>query len=148
MDSRIETWEHIHEVQKNLSIVIRNLQDRQLFHDQSKLHSPEVEIFDQYTHLLKTTTFGSKEYEECLAKVKPALDHHYKVNRHHPNFYENGILGMSLLDLIEMLEDWKAAVKRHPDGCIFKSIEINQKRFGYSDELKQILINTVRELNL
>jgi hypothetical protein len=31
---------------------------------------------------------------------------------------------------------------RHETGCIYKSIEINQKRFGYSDELKQIFINT------
>ena len=31
---------------------------------------------------------------------------------------------------------------RHNDGDIMKSIEINQERFGYSDDLKQLLINT------
>ena len=47
------------------------------------------------------------------------------------------------LDILEMLCDWKAATLRHKDGDIRKSIEINQKRFGYSDELKRIFLNTL-----
>ena len=81
-----------------------------------------------------------------LAAMKPALDHHYAANSHHPEHYEKGILGMSLLDLIEMLCDWKAATHRHKDGDIRRSIEINQQRFGYSDSLKQIFLNTVSVL--
>lgn len=53
---------------------------------------------------------------------------------------------MSLLDILQMLCDWKAATMRHNDGDILRSIEINQKRFGYTDELKRILLNTVREM--
>ena len=49
---------------------------------------------------------------------------------------------MNLIDMLEMICDWKAASERHADGDILKSIEINQKRFGYSDDLKNILINT------
>jgi len=52
---------------------------------------------------------------------------------------------MNLIDLCEMISDWKGATLRHNDGDILKSIELNQKRFSYSDELKQILINTVNE---
>jgi hypothetical protein len=52
---------------------------------------------------------------------------------------------MTLVDLCEMIADWKAASMRHNNGDILKSIEINQPRFNYSDELKQILINTVEE---
>jgi hypothetical protein len=48
---------------------------------------------------------------------------------------------------LEMIADWKAASLLHTDGDIFKSIEINQKRFGYSDELKSIFNNTVMFLN-
>lgn len=51
--------------------------------------------------------------------------------------------GMNLIDILEMICDWKAATLRHDDGDISKSIEINQKRFGYSDEMKQILKNTI-----
>lgn len=78
-----------------------------------------------------------------LAEIKPALEHHYANNTHHPEFYPDGIRGMSLLDLVEMLCDWKAATLRHADGDIRKSIEINQSRFKYSDELKQVLLNTL-----
>lgn len=55
---------------------------------------------------------------------------------------------MSKIDLLEMLCDWKAATLRHNDGDIRKSVEINQERFGYSDELKQILLNTLDLLNI
>jgi len=122
------------------------LSDRGTDHDRSKLQSPEKEIFDEWTPKLKGTTYGSPEYAEMLKKIKPATDHHYSVNSHHPEHFEDGIRGMSLLDIIEMLVDWKAATLRHADGDIMKSIEINQGRFGYSDELKQIFINTIKEM--
>ena len=79
--------------------------------------------------------------------MKPTLDHHYKFNQHHPEYFDKGIQGMNLLDIVEMLCDWKSATERHDDGNIFKSIEINQKRFGYSDELKQILLKTINLLS-
>lgn len=58
----------------------------------------------------------------------------------------SGVYGMSLLDLIEMLADWKAAVSRHADGDLQKSLEINKARFGMSDQLAEIFQNTVKEL--
>jgi hypothetical protein len=124
MDSRIATYEHIQTVQKLLGEVISDLQKRQIAHDQSKLASPEVEVFDEFTPKLKDSTYGSDEYKGFLAAMKPALDHHYAANSHHPEYYSDGIKGMSLLDLIEMVCDWKAATMRHADGSITKSIEI------------------------
>ena len=50
---------------------------------------------------------------------------------------------MNLIDIIEMLCDWLAATERHQDGDIYKSIELNQKRFNYNNELKIVLINTI-----
>ena len=50
---------------------------------------------------------------------------------------------MNLMQLVEMICDWYAASQRHEDGDIYKSIEINQERFGYSDELKSIFIRTI-----
>lgn len=78
--------------------------------------------------------------------MKPALDHHYAHNRHHPEHFPDGIRGMSLLDLVEMLADWKAATERHADGDLARSIEINQARFGYGDELKVVLRNTAKDM--
>lgn len=142
-DSRIDTYKHIQTAQNLLRAFVQNLQWRAQEHDQSKLESPEVEVFNEFTPKLAESTYGSDEYKSFLAAMKPALDNHYQVNNHHPEHYDNGIRDMTLMDIVEMLADWKAATLRHNDGDIRKSIEINQKRFGYSDELKQIFLNTV-----
>jgi hypothetical protein len=55
------------------------------------------------------------------------------------------ISGMTLVDLIEMLADWRAATERHADGSLTKSLAIQRKRFGISDQLNEVLWNTARE---
>jgi len=145
-DQRAETLAHIKQVASFINKIVLNLNIRAFDHDQSKLESPEREIFDEYTPKLKDTTYGSDKYNGYLKEMKVALDHHYKQNRHHPEHHENGVKDMNLIDLIEMLCDWKAATMRHADGDIMKSIEHNQKRFGYSNELASIFKNTIRDL--
>jgi len=142
-DSRIDTYTHIQTVQRFLMVVVRDLLKRAEAHDQSKLTSPEVEMFDEFTPKLATSTYGSDEYKGFLEAMGPALEHHYAHNTHHPEHFQQGVGGMNLLDVLEMLCDWKAATLRHNNGDIRKSIEINQQRFGYSDELKQIFLNTL-----
>lgn len=191
-DSAKDTSDHIAVVRDLMALVIEDLEERASSHDDSKFSPQEKEFFDRFTPLLKTSTYGSDEYKRFLAEMKPALDHHYENNRHHPEHFcwhcpvcnwqgnnadceqapqgpndsgvrycprccrhgmlyeselmlrpEFGISGMNLIDLIEMLCDWKAATIRHNDGDIRKSIAINQKRFGYSDEMKRFMLNTV-----
>ena len=139
------TQEHITKVGEFLTKLQVKLEDRKRLHDHSKLKEPEKTIFDEFTPKLKDCTYGSDEYKGYLESMKIALDHHYAENRHHPEHFENGIQDMNIVDICEMIADWKAASLRHADGDIMKSIEINQKRFGYSDELKSILINTVKQ---
>lgn len=145
-DSRRDTLAHIERVRDLLDEVRSRLHGRGAVHDESKLAEPEKSAFDEYTPKLKGTTYGSDEYKGFLAALKPALDHHYAANSHHPEHYPDGIAGMSLLDLIEMFVDWKAATERHADGDLGESIEINAKRFGLSDQLAAILRNTRREM--
>jgi len=194
-DSKLDTLEHIDKVRFLLSLVLQNLGERSNAHDASKIDSPEKEAFDEFTPKLKDSTYGSDEYKGFLAAMKPALDHHYAANSHHPEHYRwwcgicdgrfteaqwedapqgpndsgqrycpvcsrNGIIyeswlepktdkglhGMTLLDIIEMLCDWKAATLRHKDGDLLRSIDLNQKRFGYSEEMRRILRNTAAEL--
>jgi hypothetical protein len=137
------TWQHIHEVQRLLFDMIFALHERAFYHDQSKLVLPEVEIFTEYTPKLKGTTYGSDEYKQYLKEMQVALKHHYEDNSHHPEHYDEGIEGMTLIDLIEMLCDWKAATFRHADGDIWESLKINKERFKISDQLYKILKNTV-----
>jgi hypothetical protein len=105
-----------------------------------------VEYFDEYTPKLAGCTYGSDEYKQFLKELKVALNHHYSIGRHHPEHFENGIRGMNLVDLVEMICDWYAATKRHNDGDMMKSIAMNQERFGYSDDIKALLENTYKDL--
>jgi hypothetical protein len=51
---------------------------------------------------------------------------------------------MTLVDLIEMLADWKAATERHEDGSLVRSLAHQTGRFGLSAQLVDILTNTAR----
>ena len=123
--SKRATLEHKQMVTKYLNLVIVELIKRAAEHDNSKLESPEVEYFDEYTPKLGTTTYNSEQYREFLVALQPALDHHYAVNRHHPQHFPDGVRGMNLVDLIEMLADWKASTMRQAGGNLLKSIHIN-----------------------
>jgi hypothetical protein len=141
-----DTAEHrlrVYHLMLNLAEI---LVDRGVAYDFSKTIDPEVSVFDEFTPKLATSTYGSEEYKGFLAAMKPALDHHYAENRHHPEHYPNGVTDMTLVDLLEMVCDWKAASERHKDGDIMKSIEINAKRFHITAQLWKILENTVAEL--
>jgi hypothetical protein len=143
-DSGPETREHIKQVARRLKAVQVELGDRAWMHDASKLGPNEKPHFDGATPKLKGLTYGSVEYKAALAELGPALAHHYKHNSHHPECWPDGIKGMDLLDLIEMYCDWAAAVTRHADGNLAKSIEINADRFSMGNELLEIFRNTFR----
>jgi hypothetical protein len=138
-----QTKQHIKNVQMFLNHISVELMKRGRAHDKSKFKEPEFETFKIYTEKLATSTYGSEEYKTFLKEMKPALDHHYSHNSHHPEHNPNGIDGMNILDLVEMLCDWKAASMRHNDGDITKSIEYNSKRFNMSEQLKNIFINSI-----
>ncbi len=137
-----DTFRHIERVRNLLNVCVKDLLDRGEKHDQTKMMPPEVDLFAEYTPKLAHCTYGSEEYKGFLKDIKPALDHHYAHNSHHPEHYKNGINDMNLLDILEMLCDWKASSERHNNGNIRKSIEHNATRFGLSPQLVQILENT------
>jgi len=145
-DSEADTLKHVRRVQVLVDDFILRLRKRALSHDRSKLHPPEKEIFDLYTPQLATLEYGSEEYKLALANLGPALDHHYEHNRHHPEHHKDGVNGMTLIDLVEMLCDWKAASERHDTGSIAQSLQVNEKRFRLSPQLSRILCNTAMEV--
>lgn len=143
-ECQMETQKHIENVRRYIRFVTDKLTTRGIEHDKLKLESPEVDIFTEYTPKLAETTYDSDEYRTYLKEMDVALQHHYANYRHHPEHFENGINDMTLIDVVEMLCDWKAATLRHNDGNLLKSIETNAQRFGYDDQLKQIFINTAK----
>lgn len=129
-----------------MQIVLHELTHRAARHDDSKLQEPEKSGYDQLVADLKDIVYGTDEYRAALRAAKPVIDHHYAHNSHHPEHYPNGIAGMSLLDLIEMVCDWKAASERTKQGSIAQSLAHNRQRFQIDDQLASVLENTVKEL--
>ncbi|WP_205685044.1 DUF5662 family protein [Heyndrickxia sporothermodurans] len=171
-DCKKDTIEHINQVKEFLIDASIELLERAEEHDKSKLASPELEIFTEFTPKLKNSTYLSDEYKQNLQQMQKGLQHHYAHNSHHPEHYkkyvcdscfkeykeeparcdqcqngqftvESDISQMDLFDLVEMICDWKAAVMRHADGDIMKSLEGNKSRFKIDDQLQSILVNTV-----
>lgn len=146
-ECRVETQKHIDKVRKYIRFFTDKLTTRGENHDASKLETPEVELFAEHTERLAEIEYGSDEYKAELEALKPALEHHYAVNRHHPQHYPNGIADMNIVDLVEMIADWKASSERYNNGNLLKSIEINAKRFNIDEQLTQILVNTARMMD-
>ena len=141
-DSRPDTYEHIALVRAYMLAMANELIRRAHVHDDSKLRSPEVEVFDEFTPKLRELTYGSPEYHEARHAMGEGLLHHYAFNDHHPEHHGNGIGGMHLVQLLEMVCDWMAATYRMADGDIHRSIEQNAERFDYGPELTGLLHRT------
>lgn len=141
-DCTNDVKEHIARVQKWMRDFSTQIIDRSKWHDKSKLDEPEKPMYDEFTPRLKELTFGSDEYKASLAEMGAALKHHYQVNRHHPEHYENGVNGMTLVDLIEMVSDWMAAAQAKNTHI---DLAYLAKRFNLSDQLVEIIANTLRE---
>lgn len=105
------------------------LMHRAIVHDLSKYSQEEAPYFERALPKLRELEYGSMEYKEAIESLGPALAHHYRNNSHHPEYWYDGVYGMSPLDIIEMLCDHKAATRRHKTGDMEKSLEINAKRF-------------------
>lgn len=145
-DSRADTLLHVRRVVELLNQVITELLNRGVRHDSSKLELPEVVAFDEHTPRLKLLEYGTDEYRAELDAMRPALEHHYAVNRHHPEHFSRGIGGMTLVDLIEMLADWKAASERGAHGDLRTSLRFNRRRFTIDNQLYAVLLNTAMAL--
>lgn len=122
---------------------LNELLDRKANHDRTKLEYPEKQEFDKYNQKLKELTYGSEEYNQNLYTLRNALCHHYRYNRHHPEHFGNGIYGMTIMDLTEMICDWKASSERQLNGDIYDGIEKSSQRFNYDKKMVRVLSNTV-----
>lgn len=144
MDSTAETLKHIQSVCGYMLSITQKLTERAQNHDQSKLEPPEKEMFDEWTPR-PAIPYGGEGYNGNLEKMRVAIKHHHESNRHHPEHHDNGFWDMSLLDLVEMMADWKAA-SIHNDNDLTKSISVNEKRHDIPPYLVSILNNTVKEM--
>ena len=110
------------------------LKERGLLHDLSK-ETDEIEA--RGFSVVKSAPYGTQEYVENLENIKESVFRHYENNRHHPEHFENGIRGMNLLDLVEMVMDWKSF------GDAKEHLSRQIKRFDIGEDLASIIWNSL-----
>lgn len=135
---------HISRVRKHLSVFISLLRQRAISHDSSKLKSPEFEMWCEMDKEPRYA-YGTEKYKAKIKKWQYLFKLHYKQNRHHPEHFEFGINGMTLVDLIEMLCDWLGYKDTLSVTEAVSLIEKQMKRFNFTEELQDIMINTLIE---
>lgn len=149
-DSAQTTYKHINQVAGYLSLFAIDLLHRGRYHDASKLSGIEKYLLDQLETVNTTegnAPYGSPEYKKRTKILKPMLKLHYARNSHHPEHYENGVMGMNLADIIEMaVADWPAAAARNGDPVV--GLTKSCERYGIDNQLKSIIANTYRVNNI
>ena len=141
-----DTLIHISEVQQELEKFIHELRLRGILHDRSKLQEPEFSIFVKTRPEFKKINYGTPEYDAIIEKARVAVDHHHETNRHHTGYHKEGVLGMNLIDIIEMICDWKAAARRSPDLTFEDSLPKAFDRYEITGSLRAIIVNTLNDL--
>lgn len=123
----------------NIVTICVELIKRAMLHDLSKFSKVEMNCFAPKAGMLKTMQYGSIDYFSFLNEEKEAIQHHYKINTHHPEYYNNDYTKMSMYDIIEMYCDFKSSVKKNKNGNLDRSFEINKNRFHLSDEIINLM---------
>jgi hypothetical protein len=140
-DSRADTLAHIHAVRDRIELFVAELLRRGRIHDASKFSPEEKPVFDRVFPKLAGIAYGSTAWDAVVAEAAPALRNHYRCNSHHPEYYADGVAGMDLFDVAEMLCDWMAAAERNPaDGV---KLDHNVRVFGIEPQLARVLANTL-----
>jgi len=138
-----DTLRHISEVAENLAVMRSDLEQRGIKHDRSKLEEFEFDAFVKTRPKFKKANYGSPEYQECFDIIKPAIERHYCNNRHHTGFHEGGFADMNLLDILEMLADWKAASRRSPNLSFKDSLPKAFERYHIPENMQKHIIATL-----
>lgn len=147
-----DTYKYITTHKKNVFMRMQAAADiltkRGLEHDNSKLETPEFDrwcLMDQEPRY----KYGTKEYKQKMEKWHPLLELHYSnpANRHHPeNFKDNFDIAIrrDLFDIIEMICDWLAYKDKITYTEASDLVMEQCKRYGFSEELSDLILNTLK----
>jgi uncharacterized protein DUF5662 len=142
--------EHRDRVAKNLIRFAIDLQERALVHDDSKFGPDEFPIYASMMDEFTEHPFGTPGYFRAKEAISEATKKHFAANRHHPEHFENGVEGMTVVDLLEMLADWKAATLNNPKkpGDMQRSLDYAVDKYKIDPQLALILWNTIHHYKL
>jgi len=143
----LDVIRHVSEVQENMEDIAHDLKMRSISHDRSKFDDPEFSTFVRTRPEFRVANYGTPEYEAVVEKAREGVDHHYANNRHHTAYHPNGVKDMNLLDLLEMLADWKAASRRSPDLTFMDSLPRAFKKYEMDETIQTLMRNTIEYLS-
>ncbi len=144
--SMLDTIHHFRLVQHYINTIVEHLLLRSELHDTSKLQEPELSGYAGLAEAVNGLKYGTEEHRAAFAPFKEVIAHHYAVNDHHPEYFGGDVSQMNLLQLAEMLCDWKAASRRS-DPSVLPSLGESLKRFNIEPQLASIIQNTVSTLD-
>ena len=133
---------HIVTVQKYLNRLSQELQRRALEHDLSKFSKGEFSGFVEVNRIAKEHPYPSPSLKD-----NKTIALHFSRNRHHPEYHTNGIADMSLLDIVEMAIDWKAASETYGNNDLKAVLAKQQERFTMSDRHMWLIELILKELD-
>lgn len=118
------------------------LKERSNNHDLSKYTKNE---YNGYMYLIEkhneySTFIFTEEHEEI---IKKAIQHHYQVNRHHPEHFDD-INDMNKIDLIEMVVNWAARSEELGNSLIGWYNSVNQVKYQFNSEQQKIIENVIK----
>lgn len=144
-DERLK--QHKKGVKNYLEIISMLLNSRALTHDNSKSSNEEYKYYKMANSVNRN---DFKTYEEYLDFIKPTLNkglkHHYENNRHHPEYFDNGIEDMTLIDVLEMIADWYISIKQNGKE-LDNEIKYNFDKYNVSEQLRKIIMNTYKYID-
>lgn len=135
--------DHKKKVKDRMLFLAKEIIKRAEEHDDSKLKPPEINWLIEMDKEPKVE-YGTPEYFEKIKKWDKFFKHHYKNNNHHPAHYnEQGVYGMTIVDLVEMMCDVISYIKELHVYQASKIIKEQKERFDMDEGIAQILINTL-----
>lgn len=146
-DSTVDAKKHIANIHWVYDTLFRPVIETDIAeHDHSKLNEPEKSCYDKYIPELRKYKYGTPEYKEVRARMRDeGLNHHYEMNRHHPEHFENGCEDMNLVDLCCMIIDWYAA-SLVSDTNFVGGVKKNVKNYNIPPMLEKIMLNTAKDI--
>lgn len=135
---------HRDSVRKKLMFIASEIQKRADNHDLSKLQKPEIEWLIEMDKEPRYP-YGTDEYFDKMKRWQKFFDHHYAINRHHPDHFENGVNDMTLVDVVEYLVDIISYIDELHISQAVDIVDKQKGRFKIDDQLADILKNTLIE---
>lgn len=134
--------QHIQWLMEGMASVQHELMRRMLTHDRTKIGEDELDAYAEIVPGFKDYEYGTPEHKAHGNRLGPAWKHHTENNRHHTEHFENGLNDMNLLDLIEMVCDWRAASMRSGNFDYGQSLRVFKERVNPDEQVMDIIRNT------